>query len=206
MSKTFASRHSLRFPRCKRVRWDKSPMDIQTDQELWDIVESNKGAIVGVSLAGCSAASHVYNPSDGLMMADLYAASSQASDDHCLNLLGIDVQLYACAKQATYQTLMRINVAGANGETAHTSPRRKQKKATPKKAAGTQRAQRSMVVEQFAPSSVAGVVQESSALKGALVYFVPSYDPARHSKADLAAMVARLGGKVLPVDASVLIL
>ena len=57
MSKTFASRHSLRFPRCKRVRWDKSPMDIQTDHELWDIVESNKGAIVGASLAGSSAAS-----------------------------------------------------------------------------------------------------------------------------------------------------
>ena len=103
------------------------------------------------------------------------------------------------------QISMRTHVAGANGEVAHTSPRRKQKKPTPKKAAGAQRAQRSMVVEQFAPSSVAGVVQESGALKGALVYFVPSYSPARHSKADLEAMVARLGGKVLPVDASVVI-
>lgn len=54
MSKTFASRHSLRFPRCVRVRWDKSPMDIQTDQDLWEIVENNKGAIVGTSLAGLS--------------------------------------------------------------------------------------------------------------------------------------------------------
>ena len=49
MSKTFASRHSLRFPRCTRVRWDKSPLDVQTDQDLWEIVESNKGAIVGAS-------------------------------------------------------------------------------------------------------------------------------------------------------------
>lgn len=29
------------------MRWDKGPLDIQTDQELWDIVESNRGAIVG---------------------------------------------------------------------------------------------------------------------------------------------------------------
>lgn len=50
VSKTFASRHSLRFPRVHRVRWDKSPMDIQTDQELWDLVESNQGAIVGEQL------------------------------------------------------------------------------------------------------------------------------------------------------------
>ena len=54
MSRTFASRHSLRFPRCVRVRWDKSPTDIQTDQDLWEIVESNKGAIVGASPAGLS--------------------------------------------------------------------------------------------------------------------------------------------------------
>lgn len=53
-----------------------------------------------------------------------------------------------------------------------------------------------MVIEQFAPASVAGVIQESSALKGALVYFVPSYSRTRHSKAELEAMVARLGGKV----------
>ena len=50
MSRTFASRHSLRFPRCTRVRWDKSPLDVQTDQDLWDIVESNKGAIKGERL------------------------------------------------------------------------------------------------------------------------------------------------------------
>ncbi len=54
ISKTFASRHSLRFPRCIRVRWDKSPMDVQTDQDLWEIIESNKGAIVGASLANQS--------------------------------------------------------------------------------------------------------------------------------------------------------
>ena len=46
------------------------------------------------------------------------------------------------------------------------------------------------------PASVAGVVQESSALKGKLVYFVPSYSRVRHSKAELEAIVARLGGKV----------
>ena len=40
MSRTFASRHSLRFPRCVRV---------QTDQDLWDVVEANKGAIMGES-------------------------------------------------------------------------------------------------------------------------------------------------------------
>ena len=85
--------------------------------------------------------------------------------------------------------------AGAGGETTHLSPKKKQKRPTPKKA-GAQRAQRSMVVEQFAPASVAGVIQESSALKGALVYFVPSYSRARHSKAELEALVARLGGKV----------
>jgi hypothetical protein len=50
VSKTFASRHSLRFPRVQRVRWDKGPMDIQTDQELWQIVESNQGAIVGMPM------------------------------------------------------------------------------------------------------------------------------------------------------------
>ena len=49
MSRTFASRHSLRFPRCVRVRWDKSPAQVQTDQDLWDVVEANKGAIMGES-------------------------------------------------------------------------------------------------------------------------------------------------------------
>ena len=81
--------------------------------------------------------------------------------------------------------------AGAGGETA----KKKQKRPTPKKA-GSQRTQRSLVVEHFAPTSVEGVIQESSALKGALVYFVPSYDKPRHSKAELETIVARLGGKV----------
>ena len=51
-SRNFASRHSLRFPRVQRVRWDKAPTDIQTDAELWHIVESNKGSIVGARCAG----------------------------------------------------------------------------------------------------------------------------------------------------------
>lgn len=46
-SRNFASRHSLRFPRVHRVRWDKAPTDIQTDAQLWAVVEANKGAIVG---------------------------------------------------------------------------------------------------------------------------------------------------------------
>jgi hypothetical protein len=50
-SRNFASRHSLRFPRVQRIRWDKAPTQIQTDAELWHIIESNKGAIVG---AHCS--------------------------------------------------------------------------------------------------------------------------------------------------------
>ena len=29
-------------------------MDVQTDQDLWEIIESNKGAIVGASLANQS--------------------------------------------------------------------------------------------------------------------------------------------------------
>ena len=90
--------------------------------------------------------------------------------------------------------LKLVICAGSGGETTRPSPKKKQKRPTPKKAA--QRTQRSMVVEQFAPASVAGVIQESSALKGALVYFVPSYSRTRHSKAELEAMVARLGGKV----------
>lgn len=87
--------------------------------------------------------------------------------------------------------------AGVAGEAARPSPsKKKSKRPTPKKGAGAQRAQRSAVVEQFVPASVAGVVQESSALAGALVYFVPSYSRAAHSKAELEAIVARLGGKV----------
>ena len=43
---------------------------------------------------------------------------------------------------------------------------------------------------------MAGVIQESKALEGALFYFVPSYRRTAHSKAELEAIVARLGGKV----------
>ena len=85
---------------------------------------------------------------------------------------------------------------GNGAGTAQPSPGKRQKRPTPKRGAAAQRAQRSAVVEQFAPASVAGVVQESSALKGKLIYFVPSYSRARHSKAELEAIVARLGGKV----------
>lgn len=85
---------------------------------------------------------------------------------------------------------------GTGGDTAQPSPGKRQKRPTPKRGAAAQRAQRSAVVEQFVPASVAGVVQESSALKGKLIYFVPSYSRARHSKAELEAIVARLGGKV----------
>lgn len=30
-----------------RIRYDKSPFDVQTDQELWDLVYQNKGAVAG---------------------------------------------------------------------------------------------------------------------------------------------------------------
>ncbi len=83
-----------------------------------------------------------------------------------------------------------------SGNRAQPSPGKRQKRPTPRKGATAQRAQRSTVVEQFAPASVAGVVQESSALLGKLIYFVPSYSRTRHSKAELETMVARLGGKV----------
>ncbi|DBA86388.1 TPA: hypothetical protein ACH3X2_005613 [Trebouxia sp. C0005] len=55
ISKDFATRHSLRFPRVERIRYDKSPFDVQTDQELWDLVNQNKGAVTGgesLGLAG----------------------------------------------------------------------------------------------------------------------------------------------------------
>ena len=85
--------------------------------------------------------------------------------------------------------------ACAAGETTKSSAKKKQKRPASKKA-GSQRTQRSLVVEQFLPTSVEGVIQESSALKEALVYFVPSYNKPKHSKAELETIVARLGGKV----------
>lgn len=47
LSRDFATRHSLRFPRVERIRYDKSPFDVQTDQQLWDLVNQNKGANIG---------------------------------------------------------------------------------------------------------------------------------------------------------------
>ena len=47
ISRDFATRHSLRFPRVERIRYDKSPLDVQTDQELWDLVNQNKGTVTG---------------------------------------------------------------------------------------------------------------------------------------------------------------
>ena len=47
ISRDFATRHSLRFPRVERIRYDKSPFDVQTDQELWDLVNQNKGTVSG---------------------------------------------------------------------------------------------------------------------------------------------------------------
>ncbi|DBA75732.1 TPA: hypothetical protein ACH3X1_010149 [Trebouxia sp. C0004] len=55
ISKDFATHHSLRFPRVERIRYDKSPFDVQTDQELWDLVNQNKGVVTGgesLGLAG----------------------------------------------------------------------------------------------------------------------------------------------------------
>ena len=51
ISKDFATRHSLRFPRVERIRYDKSPFDVQTDQELWDLVNQNKGVVTGMQQA-----------------------------------------------------------------------------------------------------------------------------------------------------------
>lgn len=48
ISRDFATRHSLRFPRVERVRYDKSPFDVQTDGQLWELVEQNKGVLVGM--------------------------------------------------------------------------------------------------------------------------------------------------------------
>lgn len=48
LSRDFATRHSLRFPRVERIRYDKSPFDVQTDKQLWDLVNQNKGGMIGV--------------------------------------------------------------------------------------------------------------------------------------------------------------
>ena len=48
LSRDFATRHSLRFPRVERIRYDKSPFDVQTDQQLWDLVNQNKGGMIGM--------------------------------------------------------------------------------------------------------------------------------------------------------------
>eukprot|EP00884_Botryococcus_braunii_P020215 jgi/Botrbrau1/6878/Bobra.152_2s0034.1 len=42
----YATHHSLRFPRVERVRYDKSYMDIQTNEGLWEYIQQNKGAIL----------------------------------------------------------------------------------------------------------------------------------------------------------------
>ena len=41
-SKVFAAQYSLRFPRIKRVRWDKSAADVQTQEDLWNFLEANR--------------------------------------------------------------------------------------------------------------------------------------------------------------------
>jgi hypothetical protein len=47
-SKSFASAHSLRFPRVKRVRWDKGPTDIETDESLQARIDANLGSVLSV--------------------------------------------------------------------------------------------------------------------------------------------------------------
>ena len=53
-------------------------------------------------------------------------------------------------------------------------------------------------MEQFAPTDVSSVARESTALADCLIFFVPTErrDPGVKSKAELEALVARLGGKV----------
>lgn len=46
-SKMFASGYSLRFPRIRRIREDKSCREVMTLQELTDMVEENKGNLTG---------------------------------------------------------------------------------------------------------------------------------------------------------------
>lgn len=41
----YASKLSLRFPRVEAVRWDKSPVDIQTVAEVWDLVNRQKDGV-----------------------------------------------------------------------------------------------------------------------------------------------------------------
>lgn len=48
ISRTFATQHSLRFPRVTRIRWDKSPLDVQTDDELWGIVNEQRSGVPGI--------------------------------------------------------------------------------------------------------------------------------------------------------------
>ena len=47
VSRAFATKYSLRFPRIDRVRWDKNPADVMTEQELEELVEKNKGSLTG---------------------------------------------------------------------------------------------------------------------------------------------------------------
>lgn len=49
-SNNYATHHSLRFPRVQRVRYDKSYMDVQTNEGLWEYIQQSKGAIFGVQL------------------------------------------------------------------------------------------------------------------------------------------------------------
>jgi hypothetical protein len=53
-SVNYATHHSLRFPRVERVRYDKSYMDIQTNEGLWEHIQQHKGAILGAPLSRLS--------------------------------------------------------------------------------------------------------------------------------------------------------
>ena len=45
MSKVYAAKYSLRFPRITAIRWDMSYVDANTEQQLNTTVEENKGMI-----------------------------------------------------------------------------------------------------------------------------------------------------------------
>ena len=47
----WATQYSLRFPRIQQIRWDKSPLDAQTVQDLRALVHDNQGALVGACLS-----------------------------------------------------------------------------------------------------------------------------------------------------------